>query len=192
MRYTKSRWRRDATKRVLFRVESRKKGRRVINGRESARRHRRRTRVASSNRLFTSTRYDCAPAQRRASKGTRPKPSLPSLRSVIRDATSPSRALAVHSSAVLENRRFDSKRIGARTGPGRCRVRRGRGRWRRGCQTRRQSAAAAAVDDQMRRPTSRTAVFASRVDLSCPRVCVERVLGSGSRPSRRARDPRAN
>lgn len=58
--------------------------------------------MASSDRLFSLARYDCEPAQRRASRGdATDSRHFPSLRSVIRDATSPSRALAVRSSAIL-------------------------------------------------------------------------------------------
>lgn len=58
--------------------------------------------MASPDHLFSSARYDCAPAQRRASRrDATDSRHFPSLRSVIRDATSPSRALAVRSSAVL-------------------------------------------------------------------------------------------
>lgn len=83
-------------------------------------------------------------------------------------------------------------RIGARKEPGRCRVGRGRGRWRHGCQRQEgAAAAAAAVGDQAIRPSRWTEMSESRVDLPRPRVCVERVCLGLAPPSKRARDPRA-
>lgn len=83
-------------------------------------------------------------------------------------------------------------RIGARKEPGRCRVGRGRGRWRRGCQRQEgAAAAAAAVGDQAIRPSRWTEMSrVSRGPLPPESMRRASVLGSqsafeaGSRPAR--------
>lgn len=147
LRGTTSRWRRDATKRVLFRVESRKKGRRVIRAESrldgTGGGHVWLVQLACSLQLGTTVHRRSAEQAKGRDRG---RHFL--VRSVIRDATSPSRVLAVRSSAVLGSRRFDLDRIDAHREAGRCRVRRARDRWQRGCPETEGSAAAAAVGDQ--------------------------------------------